>query len=139
LRLREPSVVERPDRLHVPHRKRLTHAYATTESGTRELCLYHGTQEVVFDEERFFAFGEQLLRQTSFLRPAALRPRAGEQAVAVSGTRPRQPSPEELDHDDRGRGLVAASRSTRAKAASGAGLIGIRCVRWQFGWRAIGV
>jgi hypothetical protein len=69
--LREPSVVERADRLHVPHRKRLTHAYVTTESGARELCLYYGTKEVVFDEERFFAFGELLLRQTSFLAEAA--------------------------------------------------------------------
>jgi hypothetical protein len=45
------------DRLYVPHRKRLTHAYVTAESGGRLLCLYYGTKEVVFDEERMFAFG----------------------------------------------------------------------------------
>ncbi len=67
----EPAVVERADRLYVAHRKRLTHAYVTTESGTRELCLYYGIKEVLFDEERLFAFGEELLRQTSFLAEAA--------------------------------------------------------------------
>jgi hypothetical protein len=63
--------VERTDRLHVPHRKRLAHAYVTAGSGARELCLYYGTKEVVFDDERFFAFGEQLVRQTSFIAEAA--------------------------------------------------------------------
>lgn len=67
----EPSVVERGDRLYVPHRKRLTHAYVTAESGSRELCLYYGVKEVVFDEERLFAFGEELMRQTSFVAEAA--------------------------------------------------------------------
>ncbi|HET6599801.1 MAG TPA: hypothetical protein VFG60_07545, partial [Burkholderiaceae bacterium] len=66
----EPAVVERGDRLYVPHRKRLTHAYVTSESGSRELCLYYGVKEVVFDEERLFAFGEELMRQTSFLAEA---------------------------------------------------------------------
>ena len=50
-------VVAPTDRLYVPHRKRLTHAYVTAESGGRLLCLYYGTKEVVFDEERMFAFG----------------------------------------------------------------------------------
>ena len=60
-------VVAPTDRLYVPHRKRLTHAYVTAESGERLLCLYYGTKEVVFDEERMFAFGEQLVRQASFI------------------------------------------------------------------------
>ena len=64
-------VVEPTDRLYVPHRKRLSHAYVTTESGGRELSLYYGTKEVVFDDERMFAFGEQLVRQTSFIAGTA--------------------------------------------------------------------
>jgi len=65
------AVVEPTDRLYVPHRKRLSHAYVTTESGGRELCLYYGTKEVVFDDERMFAFGEQLVQQASFIAETA--------------------------------------------------------------------
>ena len=61
------AVVKRTDRLCVPHRKRMSHAYVTSESGVRELCLYYGDKEVTFDEQRLFAFGEQLVNQPSFI------------------------------------------------------------------------
>jgi len=64
-------VVQPTDRLYVPHRKRMSHAYVTTETGTRELCLYYGDKEVAFDEERLFPFGEQLVSQPSFLAESA--------------------------------------------------------------------
>src|ERR1044071_306122 len=53
------AVVRPTDRLRVPHPKRMSHAYVTTEAGVRELCLYYGDKEVSFDEERLFPFGEQ--------------------------------------------------------------------------------
>ena len=49
----------------------MSHAYVTTETGARELCLYYGDKEVAFDEERLFAFGEQLMSQPSFIAEAA--------------------------------------------------------------------
>ena len=45
----------------------MSHAYVTTGPGQRELCLYYGDQEVSFDEERLFPFGEQLARASSFV------------------------------------------------------------------------
>jgi hypothetical protein len=63
--------VEPEARLHVPHPRRLSHAYVTGDAGVRELCIYYGSKEVVFDEDRLFAFGEQLVRQTSFLAGTA--------------------------------------------------------------------
>jgi hypothetical protein len=54
------------DQLSVPHRKRMHHAYVTSEEGVRELCIYYGIKEVTFDEEHLFPFGEQLVRQGSF-------------------------------------------------------------------------
>lgn len=87
--LSEPSVVERVDRLHVPHRERLAHACVISESGARELCLHHGIKEVMFDEERLFAFGEALVRQTSSIAEDATSwGPAGGRAVAGSGMRP---------------------------------------------------
>jgi hypothetical protein len=66
-----PVVVEASDLLHVPHRKRMSHAYVTGESGVRELVIYYGMKEISFDEERLFAFGEQLVRQSSFVAGTA--------------------------------------------------------------------
>jgi hypothetical protein len=68
---REPRLVEPTDRLYVPHRKRVSHAYVNTDAGRRELFIYYGVKEVSFDEERLFAFGEQLVQQTSFLAETA--------------------------------------------------------------------
>jgi hypothetical protein len=65
------AVVQPSDRLSVPHRKRMSHAYVTTEAGGSELCIYYGAKEVTFDEERLFAFGEQLVSQSSFTAESA--------------------------------------------------------------------
>src|ERR1041384_604895 len=53
-------------RLFVPHRKRLSRSYITNEHGARELRIDYGLKEITFDDERFFAFGEQLVTETSF-------------------------------------------------------------------------
>lgn len=65
------AVVQPSDRLSVPHRKRMSHAYVTTETGDRELSIYYGAKEVTFDEERLFAFGEQIVSQSSFTAASA--------------------------------------------------------------------
>src|SRR2546430_15449011 len=67
----EPRAIASTDRLHVPHRKRMTLAYMTSESGGRELQIYYGTKEVCFDEEHLFAWGEQLVREASFVAEQA--------------------------------------------------------------------
>lgn len=67
----EPVVVAPTDRLHVPHRKRMSHAYVTSDSGARELCIYYGAKEVTFDEDRLFPFGEQLAQHSSFIAETA--------------------------------------------------------------------
>src|SRR5262245_38435140 len=63
--------VEPADCLHVPHRKRMTHAYVLGDSSPRTLCIYYGAKEVVFDDDRLFGFAEQLVRQTSFIAETA--------------------------------------------------------------------
>jgi hypothetical protein len=60
------------DRLFVPHRKRLVCSYVTNEDGVRELHLDYGLKEVSFDEERLFAFGEQLGNVPSFTGEIAM-------------------------------------------------------------------
>ena len=67
----EPAAIAPADRLHVPHRKRMSLAYVTSESGGRELQIYYGNKEVCFDEEHLFPWGEQLVRQTSFVAESA--------------------------------------------------------------------
>src|SRR5215470_1453864 len=67
----EPVVIAPTDNLHVPHRKRMSYAYVTSDSGTRELCIYYGAKEITFDEERLFPFGEQLAKQSSFIAETA--------------------------------------------------------------------
>src|SRR3954471_15815310 len=64
-------VIERGDRLYVGHRKRLSHAYVTTEAGTTELCIYYGAKEVSFDDARLFPFGHALISQQAFVAEAA--------------------------------------------------------------------
>ncbi|MEZ4361677.1 MAG: hypothetical protein R3B48_15930 [Kofleriaceae bacterium] len=63
----ERAPIAPTDRLYVPHRKRLKHAYITNEQGNKELRIDYGMKEVSFDEERFFSFGEQLVRLPSFV------------------------------------------------------------------------
>src|SRR5690349_3961129 len=59
--------VQRTYRLCVPHRKRMSHPHVRSETGVGELCLYYGDKEVALDEDRLFAFGEQLVTQRSFM------------------------------------------------------------------------
>jgi hypothetical protein len=66
-----PAAIAPTDRLYVPHRKRMAHAYVTSEAGITELCIYYGAKEVTFDEERLFAFGEQLMARSSFTAESA--------------------------------------------------------------------
>ena len=54
------------DRLYVPYRKRMSHVYVANDNGTRELRIDYGLQEISFDEERLFAFGEQLVQESCF-------------------------------------------------------------------------
>ena len=49
----------------------MSHAYVTSDSGARELCIYYGAKEVTFDEDRLFPFGEQLVQQSSFIAETA--------------------------------------------------------------------
>jgi hypothetical protein len=104
-------VVEPTDRLHVPHRKRLSYGYVTHDSGDRELCIYYGSKEVVFDEQRLFAFGEELVRQSSFVAGAATawgpgyewpEVRALLEGLLAEGIL----SPGDMTDDPRGGGLV---------------------------------
>jgi hypothetical protein len=54
------------DRLSIPHRKRLSHSYVTSDEGVRELRIDYGIKEITFDEQHLFAFAEQLVREPSF-------------------------------------------------------------------------
>lgn len=63
--------------LYVPHPKRLVCVYDATSDGGRELRINYGVKEVLFDEERFFAFGEQLVQQRAFTGEEATRWGAG--------------------------------------------------------------
>jgi hypothetical protein len=64
--LDEPSAIAPTERLFVPNRKRLSSAYGVNENGERELRLFYGMKEVTFDDERYFAFGEQLVAAPAF-------------------------------------------------------------------------
>ncbi len=52
--------------LFLQHR-RLFVEYSTTESGERELHLYHGEKEIAFDDPELFSFGEGLAKHERFL------------------------------------------------------------------------
>jgi len=65
-------VIEPADRLCVPHRKRLLPAYVVDDQGARELRIDYGDKAITFDDERFFAFGEQLIAAVSFTGAEAL-------------------------------------------------------------------
>jgi hypothetical protein len=107
----EPAAIAPTDHLHVPHRKRMSLAYMTAESGGRELQIYYGNKEVCFDEEHLFPWGEQLVRQTSFVAEDATAWGTGYrwdeiqpllEALLAEGILVRG----EVSHDARGGGLV---------------------------------
>src|SRR5262245_14570907 len=63
---RMETVLQLAECLFVPYRKRLSQAYVVNDQGARELRIYYGIKEIVFDEERYCAFGEQLVTEPSF-------------------------------------------------------------------------
>lgn len=54
------------DELVLPKRRRFSSSYSEETPGVRELHIYSGDKEVVFDEPDLFCFGETLLEQTEF-------------------------------------------------------------------------
>jgi hypothetical protein len=111
--LHADTVIAPSDQLHVAHRKRMSFAYVTSESGVRELQIYYGAKEVCFDEEHLFPWGEALVGHGSFTAESAtawgpgyawdeIRPLL-EALVAEGIVKRGEPS-----HDARGGGLVAS-------------------------------
>ncbi|HEX7843446.1 MAG TPA: hypothetical protein VF469_38500 [Kofleriaceae bacterium] len=68
----QPLALEPIERLCVPHRKRLSHAYVVDDRGARALRIDYGLKEIIFDDERFFAFGERLVAEASFTGQGAM-------------------------------------------------------------------
>lgn len=64
--------IEPHDQLFLPLNKRVVVQYAAGESGQRELHLYCGPKEVIFDEPELFGFGETLAKHASFIAGAAV-------------------------------------------------------------------
>jgi hypothetical protein len=67
----EPAAIAPDTELFLPLHKRLVVQYAAAEDGARELHLYCGAKEVVFDEPDLFPFGEALARHSSFVARTA--------------------------------------------------------------------
>ena len=59
--------VEPHETLFVTSRKRFVPVYVPGPDGAQELILYHGLQEVSFDEPELFPWAEKLIEQDSFL------------------------------------------------------------------------
>lgn len=60
------AMIDPAEQLSIAYRKRLVCAYVVNDRGERELRIDHGMKEISFDDERFFAFGEQLAKVASF-------------------------------------------------------------------------
>ncbi len=60
------SVVSRWEELVFPKHRRTVVQYATNDSGSTELNLYHDDKEITFDEPDLFPFGEALAKQARF-------------------------------------------------------------------------
>lgn len=71
--MNEALTLEPHEELVFPKHKRLVAEYSVGESDQRELHLYYGEKEIVFDEPELFAFGESLARQPRFIAGDALR------------------------------------------------------------------
>lgn len=67
------EALEPHEELVFPKHKRLVAQYSADESGKRELHLYYGEKDIVFDEPELFAFGESLAREPRFVAGDALR------------------------------------------------------------------
>src|SRR5215470_4839322 len=70
----EPQVrIEPHDQLFLPLNKRVVVQYAAGGDGVRELHLYCGPKEVIFDEPELFGFGETLAKHASFIAGSAVQ------------------------------------------------------------------
>jgi hypothetical protein len=67
-----PAAIRPEDELWLPLNKRVVVQYAAGADGGRELHLYCGGKEIVFDEADLFAFGESLARHSSFVAGSAV-------------------------------------------------------------------
>jgi hypothetical protein len=61
-----PRPLDPGEELFLPLNKRIVAQYAGAAGAARELHLYCGDKEIVFDEPDLFAFGETLARQSRF-------------------------------------------------------------------------
>ncbi|GEN10212.1 hypothetical protein SAMN05443572_110186 [Myxococcus fulvus] len=64
--------------LYLPMRRRFMSEYVQTEEGTTELRIYYGLKEISIEEPELHAFGENLLKQDSFMAGMATRWSTGE-------------------------------------------------------------
>jgi len=70
----EPPVqIEPHDQLFLPLNKRVVVQYSAGGDGARELHLYCGPKEVIFDEPELFGFGETLAKHASFIAGSAVQ------------------------------------------------------------------
>lgn len=81
----DPDRVAPGDELVLPLNRRVVVQYAAGPDGSRELHLFCGPLEVIFEEPELFAFGEALARQESFQARACLDWGDGYQWERVSG------------------------------------------------------
>jgi hypothetical protein len=65
--------IEPHDPLYLPLNKRVVVQYAAGGDGARELHLYCGAKEVIFDEPELFGFGETLAKHASFIAGSAVQ------------------------------------------------------------------
>ncbi|MBL0423537.1 hypothetical protein [Ramlibacter alkalitolerans] len=65
--------IEPHDQLLLPLNKRVVVQYAAGDDGARELHLYCGAKEVIFDEPELFGFGETLAKHASFIAGSAVQ------------------------------------------------------------------
>ena len=65
--------IEPHDQLFLPLNKRVVVQYAVGGDGARELHLYCGPKEVIFDEPELFGFGETLAKHASFIAGSSVQ------------------------------------------------------------------
>ncbi|HET8745242.1 MAG TPA: hypothetical protein VFM98_06540 [Ramlibacter sp.] len=65
--------IEPHDQLFLPLNKRVVVQYSAGGDGARELHLYCGPKEVIFDEPELFGFGETLAKHASFIAGSAVQ------------------------------------------------------------------
>jgi hypothetical protein len=63
----EPTQLAPDDELILPNHKRVVATYTDNPLGTRELHVYYGEKEIVFDDPAYFEFGDALAKQSRFV------------------------------------------------------------------------